>query len=87
MSFCRFEFYSLLLLDVLNSWQIWIDVRIVHSNFNAVGTRRELWRFVSNLLRMKLIGKGMNKLNLVGLVTEGNYLWSVLVRLFLLCQV
>lgn len=91
LPFCWLKLYSLLLLDVLDDWHIRINLRtdawVVDSDFDAVGARWKLLRLVSNLLRRELIGKGMNKLYLVGLIAEGNDLWAVLERRLLLLQI
>ena len=72
LPFWWLKFYSLLLLDVLDDGHVWVDLRtdagIVNSDFDAVRARGKLLGFVSNLLGRELVGKGMNKLNLVGLV-------------------
>lgn len=82
LPFCWLKLYSLLLLDVLDDWHIGVDLRtdagVVDSDFDAVGARGKLLGLVSNLLRRELAGKGMNKLYLVGLIAEGNNLWTVL---------
>ena len=91
LPFCWLELYSFLLLDVLDDRHIRVDVRanawVIDSYFDAVGARWKLLRFVSNLLRRELVGKGMNKLDLVGLIAEGNNLRPILKRWLLLLQI
>lgn len=87
------KLYSLLLLDVLDDGHVGVgadlrtDAGIVDSDFDAVGARGELLRLVSNLLRRELVGKGMDELNLVGLIAKGNDLLAALERCFLLLQI